>query len=111
MTLTPKQEQRLSTVANCITLACFNPLNNCKVYNEYNLIVFSVEAFWAYGGAGRCKLSISSSMTVRRSLNASTFLEIFFANVRRVNTVMEERYGVENPGNSPRTRALVGTIA
>eukprot|EP01054_Gregarina_sp_Poly1_P011469 Gregarina_sp_Poly_1__11468@NODE_985_length_5470_cov_797_213215_g692_i0_p3_GENE_NODE_985_length_5470_cov_797_213215_g692_i0NODE_985_length_5470_cov_797_213215_g692_i0_p3_ORF_typecomplete_len300_score43_43Mito_carr/PF00153_27/9_3e02Mito_carr/PF00153_27/45Mito_carr/PF00153_27/0_61_NODE_985_length_5470_cov_797_213215_g692_i01251024 len=97
--LTSREEARLSTLGNCITLACFRPIDTCRA-----VIRDSHEK-------GKIQLVSLWRGWPKQAFNKVLDDEIFNTNIRRVNKFVEETFNYKNPSGSTYGRAAVGTAA
>eukprot|EP01056_Protomagalhaensia_sp_Gyna25_P001444 Protomagalhaensia_sp_Gyna_25__1443@NODE_172_length_4653_cov_470_453186_g134_i0_p3_GENE_NODE_172_length_4653_cov_470_453186_g134_i0NODE_172_length_4653_cov_470_453186_g134_i0_p3_ORF_typecomplete_len292_score32_54Mito_carr/PF00153_27/3_4e03Mito_carr/PF00153_27/63Mito_carr/PF00153_27/1_8Erf4/PF10256_9/0_22_NODE_172_length_4653_cov_470_453186_g134_i031634038 len=97
--LTQLEEARLSTLGNCITLACFRPLDT------FNAAIKKSRE------SGKLRTTHLLKGWPRQALNKALDDEIFNSNIRRVNSFIEETFNYKNPSKSTYGKAAVGTLA
>eukprot|EP01053_Blabericola_migrator_P007437 Blabericola_migrator_1__7436@NODE_378_length_9209_cov_129_909101_g302_i0_p5_GENE_NODE_378_length_9209_cov_129_909101_g302_i0NODE_378_length_9209_cov_129_909101_g302_i0_p5_ORF_typecomplete_len289_score39_35Mito_carr/PF00153_27/91Mito_carr/PF00153_27/27Mito_carr/PF00153_27/9_8_NODE_378_length_9209_cov_129_909101_g302_i042265092 len=97
--LTQREEARLSTLGNCITLACFRPLDTYKQVVRKSKVTGSIELASLWKG------------WPKQAFNKALDDEVFNSNIRRVNKFVEDTFNYKNPSKTPVGKALVGTAA
>lgn len=97
--LTSKEETRLSTLGNWVTLAIFRPLDTQSAY------------FHAKRRNAPTSLITLWKGWPKQALNKAVDDELFNANLGRVTSFIEETFNVTNPSKTPVGKATVGVLA
>eukprot|EP01055_Gregarina_sp_Pseudo9_P000282 Gregarina_sp_Pseudo_9__281@NODE_1180_length_1808_cov_191_534765_g1106_i0_p1_GENE_NODE_1180_length_1808_cov_191_534765_g1106_i0NODE_1180_length_1808_cov_191_534765_g1106_i0_p1_ORF_typecomplete_len298_score58_04Mito_carr/PF00153_27/24Mito_carr/PF00153_27/1_6_NODE_1180_length_1808_cov_191_534765_g1106_i07481641 len=97
--LTQREEARLSSAGNCITLACFRPLDTYR------------SAIQESREKGRLHLAALWRGWPKQAFNKVLDDEVFNANIKRVTKFVEETFNYKNPAGTPHGKAAVATAA